>query len=134
MIGFLNENDPFNTDAQVLRAKLTSITPNLARGVYGERGVLTDNDVRLYSRTLPNLRSTKAVNKGLLAMTLQTLLEGYKSILRGQAANGKDVADFSGTYKSIESQVNSLRAEIGMPPIGMSEVGVADSVLDELGL
>jgi hypothetical protein len=65
--------NPYDTDAQTLKAQLQSLIPNLARGVYGEVGVLTDNDIHLYSQTVPNLKGTEDVNKAILAMTLQTV-------------------------------------------------------------
>lgn len=65
--------NPYNTDAQVLKAQLSSLIPNLARGVYGEVGVLTDQDIQNYAKTIPNLTSTEDVNKAVLAMTLDTI-------------------------------------------------------------
>jgi len=65
--------NPYDTDAQVLKAQLTALIPEMARGVYGEVGVLTEDDVRLYTQTIPNLKSTEAVNKGILAFNLDVL-------------------------------------------------------------
>lgn len=65
--------NPYNTDAQTLNAQISALIPNLARGVYGEVGVLTDADVAQYTKTVPNLKSTEAVNKAILAMTLHTI-------------------------------------------------------------
>lgn len=118
ILGRLKNLNPYDTDAQVLKRSLNSLVPNLARGVYGEVWVLTDNDIRLYSDTIPNLTQTEDVNKAVLAMTLQTLAEGYKKQLQINAAAGKDVSWFSGLYDSLSWQVDWLRAEIGMPPLG----------------
>jgi hypothetical protein len=65
--------NPYDTDAQTLKAQLQSLIPNLARGVYGEVGVLTDNDIKNYAQTIPNLTQTEDVQKAILAMTLDTL-------------------------------------------------------------
>jgi hypothetical protein len=49
-------------------------------------GVLTDNDIRLYAQTIPNLRQTKDVQKAVLAMTLDVVAGGYKRQLQTLAA------------------------------------------------
>jgi len=72
-LGRLRNLNPYDTDAQTLKAQLTSLIPNLARGVYGEVGVLTDNDVRMYSQTIPNLTQTEDVNNAILGMTLKVI-------------------------------------------------------------
>jgi hypothetical protein len=57
-----------------LVAQINSVVPNIARGVYGEVGVLTDADIQNYAKTLPNIKSTEDTNKLVLAMTLKTML------------------------------------------------------------
>jgi hypothetical protein len=104
--------NPYNTDAQVLKAQLTALIPNLARGVYGEVWVLTDNDVKLYSKTIPNLESTSDVNKAVLAMTLKVVAWGYKRQLQNLAASGKDVSWFKGLYDNLSGQVSALETDI----------------------
>lgn len=128
ILGRLRNLNPYDTDAQVLKRSLTSLIPNLARGVYGEVWVLTDNDIRLYADTIPNLQQTWDVNKAVLAMTLQTLAEGYKKQLQINAAAGKDVSGFSWVYDSLSWQVDALRAEIGIPPLG-EEVNSSQAIV-----
>jgi len=108
----LKNLNPYDTDAQVLKAQLTALIPNLARWVYGEVGVLTDNDVRLYSQTIPNLTSTADVNKAILAMTLKVVSGWYKRQLQSLAAAGKDVSGFSWLYENILWQVETLETEV----------------------
>ena len=116
--------NPYNTDAQVLKAQLTALIPNLARGVYWEVGVLTDNDIKLYSKTIPNLESTEEVNKAVLAMTLKVVAGWYKRQLQSLAAAWKDVSWFQWLYDNLSGQVEALENEIGL-----QEKGREDSVL-----
>ena len=46
IIGAFRGVNPWDTNAQVIKAQLNAIIPNLARGVFGEVGVLTDNDIK----------------------------------------------------------------------------------------
>jgi len=120
--------NPYDTDAQVLSASLNALIPNLARWVYWEVGVLTDNDIRQYAKTIPNLTQTADVNNAVLAMTLDTIAGGYKRQLQTLAASGKDVSGFAGIYESIKAQADSLRAsipwfnDVQMPEIDDDEI------------
>lgn len=104
----LSSNNPYNTKAQLLKAQLTSMTPALARWVYWEVGVLTDNDIRLYQQTIPNLKQTVDVQKAVLAMTLKTVQRWMENSLKTQARAGKDVSAFIWELKSIQSQVATI--------------------------
>lgn len=72
-------------------------------------GVLTDNDIEHYSKTVPNLKNPESINVAILAMTLNMLAQGYKNQLRTLAAAGKDVSGFGGIYKNIMDEVKSLQ-------------------------
>jgi hypothetical protein len=112
IIGRLRWMNPYDTDAKVLASSLSALIPNLARWVYGEVGVLTDNDIRNYARTVPTLTQTNDVNNAVLALTLDTIAWWYKRQLQTLAAAGKDVSGFAGLYESIKSQAESIRATI----------------------
>lgn len=113
IMGILSSNNPYDTKAQALKAKLTSLIPNLARGVYGEVGVLTDNDIANYSKTVPNLRSTEDVNKAILAMTLDTISNGYKAKIATLAKANFDVSGFKSIYEDIRNQSDALKNSLG---------------------
>jgi len=106
--------NPRNSEAQILKAQLQWLIPNIARWVYWEVWVLTDNDVRLYSKTLPSLESTEATNKWVLALTLDILAEWYKKQLATAAGLWYDVSGLQWTYTNIKGQADALRQEIGM--------------------
>lgn len=108
ILGRLRSMNPYDTNAQVLKAQLQALIPNLARGVYGEVWVLTDNDIANYAKTIPNLSSTQDVNKAILSMTLKTMWNGYKSQLQALASAKNDVSWYGWLYNQYMDMVNSL--------------------------
>lgn len=114
IMGAIRSNNPYDTKAQIIAANLKAIVPNLARGVYGEVGVLTDTDIANYSKTLPNLKSTEDVNKALLAITAKAVLNSIENKLRVQAQGGRDVSGYTGTLELARQQVNAALANSGL--------------------
>ena len=110
----LRSINPYDTDAQTLKTMLQWLVPTLARWVYGEVWVLTDNDIKLYAKTLPNLSSTEDVNKAVLAYTLDVLAWWYKSQLRSLAGQWYDVSGMEWVYADIKSRADVIRNELGM--------------------
>lgn len=94
LLGVFRSNMPYDTKAKQIKAKIISLVPALARGIYGEVGVLTDADVARYTETLPNLTDTKQQKELLLDMTQKMLERGTSQILRNYAAGGSDVSGF----------------------------------------
>jgi len=113
ILGAIRSYNPYDTNAQALKAEINALIPNLARWVYGEVWVLTDADIENYSKTVPNLKSTQDVNKLVLAMTLKTMINGFKSQIQIDGSAGRDVSGFAGTVRSYENKVNWLLNEIG---------------------
>jgi hypothetical protein len=112
----LRSLNPRDTDAQTLKAQITWLIPTIARWVYGEVWVLTDNDIRLYAQTLPNLKGTSSTNKWVLALTLDVLAWWYKKQLTSLAWQGYDVSWLEWTYLNIKSQADALRSELWIIP------------------
>lgn len=109
--GLIASKNPYNTKAREISAQLAALVPGLARGVYGEVGVLTDRDVELYSRTLPNLKDTQAVNKVVLSATLRGVANSIEKKLQTQAAGGRDVSGYIDSYVDLKNQANELLAQ-----------------------
>ena len=86
--------------------------PNLARGVYGEVGVLTDNDIKTYSKTLPNLKSTEDVRNAVLGITVDLIAKSIKRNLEVNAANQKDVSGFVDIYTNMMETRNGIFSQI----------------------
>lgn len=121
IMGIIRSANPYDTKAQQIKAQLTAIVPNLARGIYGEVGVLTDQDIALYQQTLPNLRSTKEVRDALLAITAKSVYRSLENKLLIQAKGGVDVSAFAGDLTAMRNQTNQLLQSAGVPtesPIG----------------
>lgn len=133
ILGRLRSLNPYDTPVQTLKAQLNALIPNLARGVYGEVGVLTDQDIANYAKTIPNLASTDDVNKAVLAMTLDTIAGGYKKQLRTLAASGRDVSGFVSLYEEIKSQADSLKSELGIEQGSANQPSGTDAYLKSLG-
>ncbi len=100
--GAWRSNDPYDVDYKVLKAQLQSIVPNLARGIYGEVGVLTDNDIQNYIQTLPNGFSTEDQKEALLAFTKRVVNNSIKNNLSTYAMAGYDVSGFTPLVDVLE--------------------------------
>ena len=104
--------NPYDINAQALEAAINAAIPNLARWVYGEVWVLTDQDVALYKKTLPNIASTSEVSNAVLALTLRKISNWYKWILQAQAWAGRDVSWFIWAYRSLEKQIKTIEDKL----------------------
>jgi len=96
--------NPYDVDKTKLKAQLQAIVPNLARGIYGEVGVLTDNDIDNYIQTLPNGASTEDQKKALMDFTLNIVNKSIKTSLKNYAMSGYNVSGYAPLLKEIDSQ------------------------------
>lgn len=108
ILGIIRSNNPYDTKAQSIKAQLQALVPNLARGVYGEVGVLTDQDVEQYSKTLPNLSSTSDVNRLILGATIRSVQRSLETKLAVQAGAGTDVSGLVDVYNKVKEKADSL--------------------------
>lgn len=115
IMGIIRSANPYDTKAQQIKAQLTALVPNLARGVYGEVGVLTDQDIALYSQTLPNLKSTKEVRDALLAITAKSVYRALENKLLVQAKGGVDVSGFATDLTQMRTLTDNLLTTAGVP-------------------
>lgn len=107
LLGILRNNIPYDDKAKAIKAKITSLVPSLARGVYGEVGVLTDSDVERYTQTLPNLKSTSEQKEMLIDMTQRMLQRGTEQILKNLASGGNDVSSYGYLLSDDDSSYNN---------------------------
>lgn len=112
ILGAFRGANPWDTNAQTIKAQLNAIIPNLARGVYGEVGVLTDNDIAQYSKTLPNLKSTEDIRNAVLGITVDLIGKSIKRTLEINAANQKDVSGFVDIYTEMIRTRDSIFSQI----------------------
>ena len=130
LINFIQSRNPWAGDAQTVKAILTATVPNLARGVYGEVGVLTDRDVRLYMDTLPTLSQPEEIRKSITAFTLRTLRNAIIQKMMTQAAGGRDVSRFAPIITDLTDKITRMEADLG---IGVDVIGLQE-LADRVGL
>lgn len=114
ILGIIRSSNPYDVKARELTAQLTALVPQLARGIYGEVGVLTDSDVERYVRTLPSVRNTEQVNLAVAGLTLRNVRSAFVAQLESMAAAGRDVSGFVGIYQNMNQQINAIEAELGI--------------------
>lgn len=112
IVGAFRSANPWDTKAQTIKAQLNAIVPNLARGIYGEVGVLTDNDIQTYSKTIPNLKATEDVRNAILYITLDMIGKSIKNTLDTNASAGRDVSGFVDVYTEMQNDKNSVLSSI----------------------
>jgi len=113
IVGIIKSVNPYDTKAQLMKSAITAIVPKLARGVYGEVGVLTDADIENYSRTIANLKNTTDVNKAVMAMTLDIATRSLANQLNSLSAGQRDVSRFESIYQGMNAKADKLKSELG---------------------
>jgi len=119
--GWVRSKNPWDANAQEINAIIQGAIPNLARGVFGEVGVLTDHDVELYRKTLPTLNQTDEVKKLVAGLTMRVVRNSLEESLLTYADNGRNVSgniryldDLDRKIASIESQLGIAEAEFDL--------------------
>ncbi len=110
-----------DADAGTIQAQITALVPQVARGVFGEVGVLTDADIANYKKVIGNLTAPNAQNAAVTAMTLTALRNGVKSQLDTAAASKLDVSRFVPLYQDLTNQINTVNDEIGVSDLQVRE-------------
>lgn len=126
--GAFKSKNPWDTKAQTIKAQLNAIVPNLARGVYGEVGVLTDNDIKTYAKTLPNLTSTEAVRNAILYITVDMIRKNIEVKIRNQAAGQRDMSGYADTYKRVQAKATEILATIPGASATQADTGMVPMI------
>lgn len=111
-----------NADAGTVQAQITALVPQVAKGIYGEVGVLTDQDTARYTQTLPNLTSPEQQNDAVTALTLTALRNGVKSKLDVAAASNLDVSGFVPLYQDLTTKINVINDRTGVNDTRVGEI------------
>jgi O6-methylguanine-DNA--protein-cysteine methyltransferase len=101
-----------DADVAAINATIQGLIPTVARGVFGEVGVLTDNDINNYKKTLPSLINSGQEAQAITMIMLDVLQRGYGGYLETLAASGKDVSGFLPQYQNLTRQVTGLQLEL----------------------
>ncbi len=130
LLGLFRGTNPWDTNAQSIKAQLNAIVPNLARGIYGEVGVLTDNDIKQYSKTLPTLTSTEDLRNAVLGITVDLIGKSIRRTLEVNAAAGRDVSGFVDIYTEMQSTRDSIFSQIpgykGVGTVSLRSLGITE--------
>ena len=102
-----------DADARAINATIQGLIPTVARGIFGEVGVLTDADINNYRKTIPNLTSTEGQNKLVSLVMYDVLSRSVKTTLTSNAQNQANVSNFASTYLDIEKRISTLKKDIG---------------------
>jgi len=101
-------------DSYALQAALNGLVPGIARGTFGEVGVLTDNDIKIYSKTIPNINATADQNKLVQAVLLKTIQSGIKNQIEIAAGSGINVSDLVNKYDAVSKNILNIENDIGV--------------------
>ena len=100
-----------NIDRTAFRAKVQSLVANIAKGVFGETGVLTNEDFAKYEALLATPKNTNEANLILSNMLLDTIRDKAGNLFGNAAANGKDVSGYIDVYNSMQGFASMTETE-----------------------
>ena len=86
---------------------MQAIVPKVARGVFGEVGVLTDQDIANYIQTLPNIKQTADTQDVIQLALLGTVKSSLDNAVRTDQAT-YDISKLTGNYNSLSSKIKEL--------------------------
>ena len=124
LVGLLKQLNPYDGGSRKFMAAINSSLPNLARGVFGEVGVLTDKDMERYRGVLPSLRTPQNLGEALISALRQKLqvkkdawvdtydragfdVEGFKEQTTGVGAGGNPQGGLTGESNLSVTPLNA---------------------------
>jgi len=121
-----------DADAAAINAALQGLIPTVARGIFGEVGVLTDTDIENYKKTLPNLTSDEDQNDLITLIMLDVLENSFTNTLKSNAQAGRNTSRFYPDLLEIRSRISELKLGMGVTSFsGLSNEDFFDSVPQE---
>lgn len=94
VVGRARSMNPYDESRAVLEQAVNAAVPNLARGVFREVGVLTDEDVKRYAKQFPTLTDPPDTRRKKLAQLRTRIKEGEKTTMDELRKAGRDVTGF----------------------------------------
>ena len=98
----------FETDEgmaiQEMDGLLNAIIPNLARGIYGEVGVLTDNDIKNYKAAFVSIENPREVNEKLYEITKNLVDDVIVRKLEDSISARQNVSGYTRLYSDITGE------------------------------
>jgi murein DD-endopeptidase MepM/ murein hydrolase activator NlpD len=116
--GNLSKLDPLDPDVSLLKGQMAGLVPTVARGTFGEVGVLTDKDIANYQKAIGDQSmSPEQINKATTNL-IKTIYRNYTS---GIDASPKNTANRIDQYKSIKSRLPApIKSELGIKEYSQS--------------
>jgi hypothetical protein len=100
----------FGADENIaaFKSSITRLVPSLARGQFGEVGVLTDTDVARYMQTVASLEQSPNANKIAMEATKVLLAKSLRDKIHREALAGNNVSQFAPQLKRIANIPTTL--------------------------
>lgn len=92
-----------DTSLSDFKASVQQLIPKLARGVFGEVGVLTDADIENYRKTVASLAQTPDANKRIMEHTKALIARANRRKLEALAEEGYNVSQYAGQFKQFSN-------------------------------
>lgn len=109
VMGQITKRNFTDADAVAIKAQLQALIPTIARGVFGEVGVLTDNDIKQYRGAVMNISDPIKAQQKIFDNLLDTIESKFASTLRSNADGGYNVSGYADNYKDFMNQINNAR-------------------------
>jgi hypothetical protein len=122
--GLYKQYWPGNYEGALYDQAVGAATPNLARGVFGEVGVLTDSDREEYKKQFPRLTDSQIVTVKKLKALRTRLTESRARLLETLKNAGRSVSNFQepGQAASVgEDQTPGIKPRVTLMPPGQGQ-------------
>jgi hypothetical protein len=106
--GRINDKKFWDADTATIKAKIQGLIPTVARGVFGEVGVLTDQDIENYKQTIPNMKTPQEAVDKIYQGLLKTIKSRIDNTYQSYANAGYDVSGYADTYYKTQERINSI--------------------------
>ncbi len=100
-----------NTDLSTFRSSIIALLPTLARGVFGEVGVLTEGDIARYMETLPTAADSAELGERLIGTLEEILDERADSLVTSAKLRRSDAATLIDSFKVEGFDIKPLRKQ-----------------------
>lgn len=98
-------------NAAAINATIQGIIPTVARGIFQEVGVLTDQDIANYKKVVPDINKPENANKLIQLVLLKTLERTYADTLITAAQNQTNVSNFLLEYQDVVQRIQKMTGE-----------------------
>lgn len=124
--GRLLGKNPYDVELQALERLVNQTVPGLARGVFGEVGVLTDQDVERYRKMLASVKDDPKLAQAIIEDLQDKIDSAYQITVDTYQMGGRDVSGFDPNWTS--------RTPNGQRPAPRPKPAPAANDSDPLGL